>query len=80
MNKQNLMINLLKRKAKDKHLNFVETSARLENLQILLEGGSLPDRKTWDMWRDKYNHIADKAGLPEFPEYDDHKDYWNPVS
>ena len=80
MNKQDLMINLLKRKAKDKHLNFVETSARLETLQILLEGGSLPDRKTWDMWRDKYNHIADKAGLPEFPEYDDHKDYWNPVS
>ena len=80
MNKQDLMINLLKHKAKDKHLNFVETSARLENLQILLEGGSLPDRKTWDMWRDKYNHIADKAGLPEFPEYDDHKDYWNPIS
>ena len=80
MNKQDLMINLLKRKAKDRQINFVETSARLENIQILLEGGTLPDRKTWDMWRNKYNHIADKAGLPEFPEYDDHKDYWNPVS
>jgi len=80
MNKQDLMINLLKRRAKDRQINFVETSARLENIQILLEGGTLPDRKTWDMWRDKYNHIADKAGLPEFPEYDDHKDYWNPVS
>ena len=77
MNKQDLMINLLKRKAKDRQINFVETSARLENIQILLEGGTLPDRKTW---RNKYNHIADKAGLPEFPEYDDHKDYWNPVS
>ena len=80
MNKQDLMINLLKRKAKDRQINFVETSARLENIQILLEGGTLPDRKTWDMWRNNYNHIADKAGLPEFPEYDDHKDYWNPVS
>ena len=80
MNKQDLMINLLKRKAKDRQINFVETSARLENIQILLEGGTLPDRKTWDMWRNKYNHIADKAGLPEFPEYDDNKDYWNPVS
>ena len=80
MNKQELMINLIKHKAKDKNLNFLETSARLENIQTLLDGDSLPDRKTWDMWRFKYNHIADKAGLPEFPEYDDHKDYWNPVS
>ena len=70
MNKQDLMINLIKRKAKDKHLNFVETSARLENICILLdEPGRLPaDQRK--LWINNYNFIARKAGLPDFIDYD----------
>ena len=68
MNKQDLMINLLKRKAKDKHLNFVETSARLENICILLDepGRLLADQRK--LWINNYNFIARKAGLPDWLE------------
>ena len=49
-------------------INFVETSARLENICNLLdEPGRLPTDQR-KMWIIKYNSIARKAGLSDWLE------------
>tara|TARA_R110001583_G_scaffold117527_3_gene268657 strand:+ start:377 stop:634 length:258 start_codon:yes stop_codon:yes gene_type:complete len=70
MNKQELIINLIKSKTQDKNLNFIETSVRLENICMLLdEPGRLPiDQR--QLWIDNYNFIARRAGLGEWIDYD----------
>jgi hypothetical protein len=49
-------------------INFVETSARLENIcNLLEEPGRLPaDQRK--LWISNYNFIARKAGLPDWLE------------
>ena len=67
----------------EQDLLFEVTSRRLQAICDLLDGNTIPDRKTWDMWRDYYNDIAEQAGLLEFPSYEDcdySHDYWNPVA
>ena len=51
-------------------IKFVETSARLESIcDLLEEPGRLPADQR-QMWINNYNHIARKAGLADYYDFE----------
>ena len=51
-------------------INFIETSARLENICNLLDEPARLPADQRQMWINNYNYIANKAGLADYYDFD----------